>query len=357
MGPCPRRYRPRRRACGSAGTADRPPTPLERNQGSGETITSPAARANRTVENSPVSVAFCRWGYRGGQVGLTRSSQSGAELQLPAAAIADGWTRCAPLRCAASARSYARPRHGSAATSRRCSLTARRPAAAAAVDRPTRRCDRSIGCARTAPRANSPRDRRRPNIRSDGERQRARRRQLRKYITPQDVQRVTGLQTVGGQPVLDPTNNIYFLANTDGEPKIRDGETVTLASNFGMPFFGVEGGFLNLTVEYRDRSRTNRTGFDLRPNYVRPTSTTFDPRELTFGRQEFRFGDPHATDYSAFLNVGVPIGAAELYAFAAQSARLVSAANYRQQRRQQWAFEAARQATRSTAGADERASS
>ena len=155
-----------------------------------------------------------------------------------------------------------------------------------------------------------------------------------KYVTTVDgVDRVTGLQTnAAGQPILDPTNNIYFLANTDGEVKRRDGETYTLASNFGLPFFGTDGGYINLTLEYRKRSRTNRTGFDLRPNYVRPSSTTFDPRELTLDRRLFRFGDPDAEDYSIFLNTMVPVGAAELYAFASFNQRdSVSAANYRQQ--------------------------
>ncbi|HYG48561.1 MAG TPA: TonB-dependent receptor [Allosphingosinicella sp.] len=154
-----------------------------------------------------------------------------------------------------------------------------------------------------------------------------------KYVTTlEDVQRVTGLQIVNGQPVLDPTNNIYFLADTAGELKIRDGETYTLASNFGLPFFGVEDGFLNITLEYRERNRTNRTGFDLRPNYVRPSATTFDPRELTFDRREFRFGDPDAEDYSIFVNAGAPIGGAELYAFGSFNQRdSLSAANYRQQ--------------------------
>ena len=154
-----------------------------------------------------------------------------------------------------------------------------------------------------------------------------------KYVTTlEDVQRVTGLQTVGGQPVLDPTNNTYLLANTGNELKIRDGETYTLASNFGLPFFGVEDGYINLTLEYRHRGRTNRTGFDLRPNYVRPSGTTFDPRELTFDRREFRFGDPSAEDYSIFLNAGVPIGGAELYAFGSFNQRdSLSAANWRQQ--------------------------
>lgn len=155
-----------------------------------------------------------------------------------------------------------------------------------------------------------------------------------KYVTTLDgVDSVTGLQTnAAGQPILDPTNNIYFLANANGEVKRRDGETYTLASNFGLPFFGTDGGYINLTLEYRKRNRTNRTGFDLRPNYVRPSSTTFDPRELTLDRRLFRFGDPDAEDYSIFLNTMVPVGAAELYAFASFNQRdSVSAANYRQQ--------------------------
>lgn len=155
-----------------------------------------------------------------------------------------------------------------------------------------------------------------------------------KYVTTlSGVSNVTGLQTNGaGQPILDPTNNIYFLANTDGEVKARDGETYTLASNFGLPFFGNPEGYINLTLEYRNRGNTNRTGYDLRPNYVRPTGTTFDARELTLDRQLFRFGDPDAEDFSIFLNTAVPVGAAEVYAFASFNQRdSESAANWRQQ--------------------------
>ncbi|MDP3673994.1 MAG: TonB-dependent receptor [Novosphingobium sp.] len=155
-----------------------------------------------------------------------------------------------------------------------------------------------------------------------------------KYVTTlDDVQRVTGLQTnAAGQPILDPADSRYFLANTAGELKIRDGETYTVASNVGLPIFG-EGGYLNLTAEYRHRSRTNRTGFDLRPNYVRPSGTTFDARELTFDRREFRFGDPKEDDFTLFLNSAIPLGEVfELYTFASFNQRdSVSAANYRQQ--------------------------
>ena len=160
-----------------------------------------------------------------------------------------------------------------------------------------------------------------------------------KYVSTLDgVNRVTGLQTnAAGQPILDPADSFngstprYLLANTDGELKVRDGETYTVASNVGLPIFGE--GYLNLTAEYRHRDRTNRTGFDLRPNYVRPSSSTFDARELTFDRREFRFGDPQADDYTLFLNTAFPISEVfEFYAFASFNQRdSVSAANYRQQ--------------------------
>lgn len=155
-----------------------------------------------------------------------------------------------------------------------------------------------------------------------------------KYVTTlEDVQRVTGLQTnAAGQPILDPADPRYFLANTDGELKIRDGEQYSYATNFGLPFFG-EGGYLNITAEYRHRDRTNRTGFDLRPNYIRPTSTTFDLRELTFDRREFRFGDPQADDYSFVVNSAMPLGEVwEGFIFGTFNQRdSISAANYRQQ--------------------------
>src|SRR4051812_3199636 len=50
-----------------------------------------------------------------------------------------------------------------------------------------------------------------------------------KYITTiNDVANVTGLQTdASGQPMLDPTDNRYFLANTDGDRRAHDGTQVT----------------------------------------------------------------------------------------------------------------------------------
>ena len=154
-----------------------------------------------------------------------------------------------------------------------------------------------------------------------------------RYDTTIDgVANVTGLVSANGQPVLDATDSRYFQANTDGERKAKDGESYAVATNIGLPLLGGKG-YVNLTAEYRHRGYTNRQGFDLRPNYIRPTTTTFDPRELTFNRLQFRFGDPKADDYTLFGNAAVELSeAVELYAFASFNQRdSVSAANYRQQ--------------------------
>ncbi|MEL0250656.1 MAG: TonB-dependent receptor [Novosphingobium sp.] len=155
-----------------------------------------------------------------------------------------------------------------------------------------------------------------------------------KYDTTIDgVANVTGLITNNGQPVLDPTDSRYLQAQTDGDRKVRDGESYSVATNVGLPFFGAAGGYINLTAEYRHRGYTNRQGFDLRPNYIRPSGTTFEPREANFDRLQFRFGDPKADDYILFANAAVPVGESlELYTFASFNQRdSLSAANYRQQ--------------------------
>jgi iron complex outermembrane receptor protein len=153
------------------------------------------------------------------------------------------------------------------------------------------------------------------------------------YVTTiNDVADVTGLQTnASGQPILDPADNRYFLANTDGDRHTHDGQQLTAGVNVGIPLG--PNGFINVTGEYHRRQPTNRAGFDLRPNYIRPTTTTFDPRELTFDRLEFRFGDPRSRDYNIFVNSGYDITPDwQLYAFGSYGHRnALSAANYRQE--------------------------
>src|SRR6185369_5233162 len=131
-----------------------------------------------------------------------------------------------------------------------------------------------------------------------------------KYIsTIENVANVTGLQLNGaGLPVVDPTDNRYLLAVTDGERKVRDGATLTAGVNVGLPLG--RNGFVNVTGEFRDRKKTNRQGFDLRPNFTFPpfnAATVFDAREVTMDRLNFRFGDPKSRDWNIFLNGGYDI--------------------------------------------------
>ena len=156
-----------------------------------------------------------------------------------------------------------------------------------------------------------------------------------KYITTlEGVRNFDGLQVnASGQPILDPADSPpspsrYFLADSDGERKARDGAITTIGANIGLP---IGSGFVNLTAEYRDRNATNRAGFDLRPNYVPSNGLpAFDPRELTFDRLQFKFGDAKTEDFNFFVNAGVPIGDFEAYAFGSYGKRDgLSAANYR----------------------------
>ncbi|HYI41732.1 MAG TPA: TonB-dependent receptor [Allosphingosinicella sp.] len=151
------------------------------------------------------------------------------------------------------------------------------------------------------------------------------------YTTVNDVANVTGLTLNGaGQPQLDPSDNRYFLANSNGDRDADDGRQLTVGANIGIPMG--PNGFLNVTGEFRDRNRTNRAGFDLRPNYNRPAPPAFDPREISFDRLQFRFGDPDSVDYNLFVNAGMELGGDwELYGFGSYGHRdTVSAANYRQ---------------------------
>ncbi|MBA3678167.1 MAG: TonB-dependent receptor [Sphingosinicella sp.] len=151
-----------------------------------------------------------------------------------------------------------------------------------------------------------------------------------KYITTLDgVGELSGLQAnAGGQPFFDPTDGRVLAATYDGERKARDGEIWTIGANLGLP---IGTGFVNLTAEYRDRNATNRSGYDVRPNYNRPTAA-FDPRELTFDRLSFIYGDAATEDWNFFVNSGLPVGEVfELYAFGSYGKRDgLSAANYRQ---------------------------
>lgn len=130
-----------------------------------------------------------------------------------------------------------------------------------------------------------------------------------KYITTMEgVPNVTGLVSNNG--VYARNADGTYQVTSDGERKARDGATLTLTGNIGLPLGG--SGFINATGEFRDRNATNRSGYDTRQQYTAAN----DPRESTFDRLNHRYGDPKTKDLNVFINAGVDLSeAVELYGF------------------------------------------
>jgi iron complex outermembrane receptor protein len=121
-----------------------------------------------------------------------------------------------------------------------------------------------------------------------------------------------------GNQAFSPSPACYDVLQLvrGGDRRRRDGETVTIAANMGLPVG--PGGYLNLTAEVKDRDPTNRSGADPRRQYP----TLGDPRELTIDRYNHRYGDGESNDMNFFLNAGYDLGAEwELYSFGSYGIR------------------------------------
>jgi iron complex outermembrane receptor protein len=148
-----------------------------------------------------------------------------------------------------------------------------------------------------------------------------------KYVTTMDgVSDYGGVVTgANGLPALDTTAgaaNVYQLAR-EGDRKRRDGESLTLATNIGLPVG--DAGYLNFTAQYQDKNPTDRSGADPRQQYA----TAGDPRELTINRFNHRYGDPGTVDYNFFLNGGYELTPEiEFYAFGSYGIRDAESAGF-----------------------------
>ncbi len=145
-----------------------------------------------------------------------------------------------------------------------------------------------------------------------------------KYVTNVDgvLQQNGPVLGTNGQPVADANagaSGVYQLTDNGREVRRRDGETLTLAANIGLPVG--PGGYVNLTAQYQDRDPTNRAGADPRQQYT-SVGGLIDSRELTIDRFTHRYGDAATTDYTLFLNAGYELApSAELYTFASYGIR------------------------------------
>jgi iron complex outermembrane receptor protein len=109
----------------------------------------------------------------------------------------------------------------------------------------------------------------------------------------------------------------------------RDGETITASAWKGFALG--DAGFVTVAAEYKDQERTERGGYDSRQQYLRPTPTTFDPRERTIDRFNAWYGEPELEQLSLFANGGYELGnGAKLYGWASfQDREALSAGFFR----------------------------
>jgi iron complex outermembrane recepter protein len=148
--------------------------------------------------------------------------------------------------------------------------------------------------------------------------------------TLRGVAEVSGVQrAANGEPVVlfgTGANEVFALTETGRDRRAKDGDTTTLAIHYGVGFAGT--GYLNLTGEMRDRSPTNRSGYDPRRQYPLVGGRS-DPREFGFNRINHRYGDAATEDYNLFANAGIEFSPGiELYAFGSYGSRKGESAGF-----------------------------
>lgn len=119
------------------------------------------------------------------------------------------------------------------------------------------------------------------------------------------------------------------------ETDITDGQTVTVSANQG---FGFENGFVNLSLEYRNRSATNRAGFDQLPQigfaaFIVPVpfsgTPAAAPNDALQGERNYLQGDGESEDINLMYNAGYELASGyELYSFGSYSARSAEGYNF-----------------------------
>jgi len=110
-----------------------------------------------------------------------------------------------------------------------------------------------------------------------------------------------------------------------GEYSEGDGETVNVDFNTGFALG--DDGYLNTTINYRDRAPTNRAGLHGSCQFYGCTELddgtllAGDPRELTAPRDTFRIGDADSQQFALTINTGYELAGGELYGFITYSNR------------------------------------
>ncbi|GJM10507.1 MAG: ligand-gated channel [Lysobacteraceae bacterium] len=105
-----------------------------------------------------------------------------------------------------------------------------------------------------------------------------------------------------------------------GQTYEGDGEQLNASANggFSLP----NAGFINFTLEHRDRGATNRAGLDPRQQYPLLPDGSEDPREDNFNRLNHRYGDADSENNYLWVNGSINASdQSELYFFGGISTR------------------------------------
>jgi len=126
----------------------------------------------------------------------------------------------------------------------------------------------------------------------------------------------------------DPEDGMFALSG--GEYSEGDGQTVNVDLYKGFDLGG--DGYLGVSLNYRDRERTNRANpqggclyggcVDTDDNGFLEPAAGNEQREVTGpGRNGFRIGDADSTQFAVVVNAGFGLGAGEAYSFITYSGR------------------------------------
>jgi len=125
--------------------------------------------------------------------------------------------------------------------------------------------------------------------------------------------------------VLNDADDGGKVAVSYGEYSEGDGETTNIDISKGFALG--DSGYLNTTLNFRDRSHTNRAGLHGSCQFSGCTDTgngsmlLGDPREATATRNTFRIGDADSSQIGLTINSGYQLGDGELYGFITYSKR------------------------------------
>ena len=112
--------------------------------------------------------------------------------------------------------------------------------------------------------------------------------------TLDDVANITGLQTNAGQPVLDPADNRVFARQQRRRAAAQRRRDLDDRRQFRpADRRGLRQPHRRISRPQPDQPRRLRPQAQLQP----AGAAAFDPRELTFDRLEFRYGDAETEDY------------------------------------------------------------